>query len=166
MRKILGTILIALFLIPNSAAYANANDPRTETRRPCFKALSNYAENNNIVSYGNVKYWESCVAYVWGIERDDPNVKKALAIMWSESKGIAHVRGRWSADFGLMQINYIHTKYIRGINEKALYDPIVNLRVAKYLYDQRGWQPWYMSAYRHQSVYKYATIEAWIKTQK
>lgn len=42
-----------------------------------------------------------------------------------------------TTDTGIFQINSIHQ-----IPEKYLKDPLINIRVAKVLYDRQGWNPW------------------------
>ena len=39
--------------------------------------------------------------------------------------------------FGIFQIGCIH-----GVDAETLYDPTYNIRKARQLYDERGWQPW------------------------
>lgn len=42
-----------------------------------------------------------------------------------------------SVDCGVGQINTVH-----GINRKWLLKPEINIRVAKQLFDEQGWNPW------------------------
>lgn len=46
---------------------------------------------------------------------------------------------------GLFQINTVHKSMVRGMGYRwdQIYDPYVNARVAKRIYDQAGgWRPW------------------------
>lgn len=47
-----------------------------------------------------------------------------------------------TADRGLFQINQVHSAKVGG-NLAALYDPETNVRIAKQIYDGRGWTAWY-----------------------
>lgn len=49
-----------------------------------------------------------------------------------------------SRDDGAFQINSVH-----GINPRFLKDAYVNVTVARQLYDEQGWQPWYSSNHCH-----------------
>lgn len=49
-----------------------------------------------------------------------------------------------SKDIGVFQINSVH-----GVNSRFLYDPRVNVAVARKLFDEQGWQPWYSSRKCH-----------------
>ncbi len=47
-------------------------------------------------------------------------------------------------DHGLFQINYIHRSRVNsmGYSWSQIYDPYVNSKVARALYNESGWQPW------------------------
>ncbi len=47
-------------------------------------------------------------------------------------------------DHGLFQINYIHRSRVNsmGYSWSQIYDPYVNARVARSLYNESGWRPW------------------------
>jgi hypothetical protein len=47
-------------------------------------------------------------------------------------------------DHGLFQINYIHRSRVNsmGYSWSQIYDPYVNSKVARALYDESGWRPW------------------------
>lgn len=87
----------------------------------------------------------------WAIDE----LNKIGRIMYAESRCIADI-ANGSYSFGLTQIEWkahygwLETEF--GItNQEALYDPYVNLLVARWLFDYAeeaygcGWQPWYMS---------------------
>ena len=79
-----------------------------------------------------------------------------VAIMGRESsyKTDAHRTDRdpsaLSGDMGLTQVNYTNTDALKqaGIirSNQDLFDPVTNLRAAKFLYDQFGWFPWNMTS--------------------
>lgn len=48
-------------------------------------------------------------------------------------------------DHGLFQINIVHRDQFAAVTGhpwSAVYDPEINTRYAKWLYDQQGWRPW------------------------
>lgn len=48
-------------------------------------------------------------------------------------------------DHGLFQINYVHRRTVErlGYRWSQIYDPYVNSRVARHIYNQAGgWRPW------------------------
>ena len=80
---------------------------------------------------------------------DNPIVLKTLdRICWRESRGIPDADS--GPDHGLMQINQIHTKWLKqlGWTFEDMKDPTANLRFAWLLYSGReangqcGWTPW------------------------
>lgn len=92
-------------------------------------------------------------AYEAGWRGDD--LVGIVAIMGRESgyKTDAHRTDRdpsaLSGDMGLTQINYTNTDALKraGIisSNRDLFDPVTNLRAAKWLKDQYGWFPWNMA---------------------
>lgn len=50
-------------------------------------------------------------------------------------------------DHGLFQINYVHRSRVEsmGYSWSQIYDPYVNSRVARSLYNESGWRPWVCS---------------------
>ena len=80
---------------------------------------------------------------------DNPIILKTLdRIMWKESRCTPDADS--GPDHGLMQINQIHTKWLKnlGWSHEDMKDPISNLRFAWLLYSGReannqcGWSPW------------------------
>lgn len=75
-------------------------------------------------------------------------------IIWRESRCKPEVRNKRGRDdsYGLTQLNMrAHRKWVRGLvggDFTALYDPLVNLSVARVLYEKAedaygcGWKPW------------------------
>jgi len=72
---------------------------------------------------------------------EDPAV--ALAVAKAESglnsrainAGDNH--GSCKGSYGIFQIGCVH-----GVSSETLYDPVYNIKKARKLYDERGWQPW------------------------
>ena len=80
---------------------------------------------------------------------DNPIILKTLdRVMWKESRCTPDADS--GPDHGLMQINQIHTKWLKdfGWSHEDMKDPISNLRFAWLLYSGReannqcGWSPW------------------------
>lgn len=68
----------------------------------------------------------------------------AQAVMRAESGGNTnahHTNKNGSVDRGLLQVNSIHVKKVNGDLE-SLYNPEVNISVAKQIYDESGWFAW------------------------
>ena len=75
----------------------------------------------------------------------DKLFRKAVAIAWCESRlnSTAFNKNRnGSADRGVFQLNDGGTMQGLGITSKEAYDFYANIRAAKALYNNRGWQPW------------------------
>jgi soluble lytic murein transglycosylase-like protein len=73
---------------------------------------------------------------------EDP--KTALRIVSCESAWNSAARSA-TGDSGLFQINDIHRGpggVAAGLSVEDLFDPLVNIRVARALYDESGWHPW------------------------
>lgn len=76
-------------------------------------------------------------------------------LMWRESRCTPTARST-TRDTGLLQINDIHLSWLAayGIDQQSLYDPAVNLRAGRLLFDQAqrmfgcGWQPWRTATFR------------------
>lgn len=69
---------------------------------------------------------------------------RALAIMKCESGGnpkATNYNTNGTRDSGLFQINSVHAKKVNG-DLDSLYDPKVNIRVAKQIHDASGWNAW------------------------
>jgi len=70
--------------------------------------------------------------------------EKALRIFECESglnpKAVNTNNKNGTFDAGLPQINSVH-----GIKAKWLKNPSISIRVAKQLFDEQGWSPWYSS---------------------
>lgn len=67
----------------------------------------------------------------------------ALRVVKCESGFNPNARNKVSSARGLFQI----MASVHGVNEKWLYNPSVNIRIAKQLFDRQGWTPW--EASRH-----------------
>jgi len=101
---------------------------------------------------GKCSEWYSiAVEAGWAIDE----LEKIGRIIYAESRCIADI-ANGSYSYGLTQIEWsAHYEWLDsefGITEReALYDPYVNLLVARWLFDYAeetygcGWQPWYMS---------------------
>jgi len=77
-------------------------------------------------------YEDLICSYPW-------DCQKAYRIMLCEST--ANPRALAGGNYGLMQINAIHSAMVGG-DLNALYDPETNVRIAYALYSASGWQPW------------------------
>jgi len=88
-----------------------------------------------------VEQWRSLVAKYFPANQ----ITNCLMVMRGESGGRASAIGHnnnGSTDYGLMQINSIHTKKVGG-NLNSLLDPETNIRVASEIYKQQGnWSAW------------------------
>jgi hypothetical protein len=76
---------------------------------------------------------------VWPTDLQD----KALAIAWRESN--YQPRARNSCCYGLFQINAaanVGSLRALGVTANDLFDPLVNARVAYFMYQRSGWGPW------------------------
>lgn len=76
------------------------------------------------------------------------HLSKVRALMWRESRCTPTVRSR-TRDTGLMQINDIvlrdhrFRKAFPAVTSwEQLRDPMLNLRVARWLFRVAGWSPW------------------------
>jgi hypothetical protein len=70
--------------------------------------------------------------------------EQAFWIVTCESRWDPHARSA-TGDTGLFQINDIHRATggaAEGLTIEDLQDPVVNVRVARKLYDESGWYPW------------------------
>lgn len=88
------------------------------------------------------------------IDIDDPIQREILEVFKGEYKNAIKIAScesglrpdAWnentngSVDVGVFQINSVH-----GIRAKWLLNPEVNIRVAKQLFDEQGWNPWVCS---------------------
>lgn len=73
---------------------------------------------------------------------EDPDT--AVRIVTCESQWNPQARSR-TGDSGLFQINDIHrgpSGHAAGMSVEDLFDPMVNIRVARALYEESGWYPW------------------------
>src|SRR6056300_211414 len=97
------------------------------------------------------EWYSIAVEAGWSIDQ----LQKLGNIMWKESNCIHDIANK-TYSYGLTQIEWsAHYRWLDsefGVTEReSLYDPYVNLLVAKWLYDYAeeeygcGWQPWYMS---------------------
>ena len=71
-------------------------------------------------------------------------VDNALTIMRLESggnPGATHYNANGSVDYGLLQINSVHSAAVGG-DLNALYDPATNIRVAATIWQSGGWSQW------------------------
>lgn len=74
---------------------------------------------------------------------------RAVAIAHCESGGfdpavVYGPRTGSAGERGVLQIHPVHRDRIRrmGLTWDAMFEPAANLRVARALYDESGWQPW------------------------
>lgn len=77
-------------------------------------------------------YEELICSYDW-------DCSKAMRVMFCESRGDPNAYS--AGNIGLFQINAIHRGRVGG-EERELYDPTTNVRVAWEIYREQGWQPW------------------------
>jgi hypothetical protein len=68
------------------------------------------------------------------------NIRMAKIIVGCESNYNPLAINKNSWDYGLFQINQVH-----AINPEYLLDWRVNIQVAKHLFDDQDWRPWYSS---------------------
>ena len=74
--------------------------------------------------------------------------KKAIVVAWCESRldpNATNKNRNGTTDRGVFQINDGGTMQRLGINAKEAFNYSHNIRAAKVLFDDRGWQPWVCS---------------------
>lgn len=85
-----------------------------------------------------------CSSYLSLFEQYNWNVNDAIAICNAESSGnpnASHYNSNGTTDFGLMEINSVHSALVNG-NLQSLYNPAINIATAYTIYSQDGWQAW------------------------
>lgn len=68
------------------------------------------------------------------------DVNKVLCLMGYESGGNPNATS-YAGARGLLQVMPFWAESL-GISPNSLYDPATNIKVAKYVYDQQGWNAW------------------------
>jgi hypothetical protein len=77
--------------------------------------------------------WRDLIgAYPWPVD-------EALRVVACESSG--DPSAYYAGNYGLFQINAVHWRRVSGDLE-ALFDPLVNTRVAYEIWADQGWAPW------------------------
>jgi hypothetical protein len=71
---------------------------------------------------------------------------KASDVVWCESRRDPNAVSPGGGNHGLFQINNVHRSSFEQVTgvafEDGVYDPDLNSRFARWLYDQQGWEPW------------------------
>lgn len=87
-----------------------------------------------------VQRWYSTAMSVGWRDNEWPRL---ACIIWRESRGEPTIANSAGA-VGLTQILYrAHASWLGGVGPEQLKDPVVNLTIARRLYEAAGWNPWY-----------------------
>ncbi len=90
---------------------------------------------------GDVDQWLPLVAAFFGDLGPDA-VNRVLCLMQYESGGNPNAKNPNSSARGLMQILASLWAPHFGVSYEDLYDPSINLLLARKIYDQQGWWAW------------------------
>ena len=95
-------------------------------------------QRNAAIYQGGCEQWRALVAKYFPPEQID----NALAIINAESGGNPYAVSP-TDDHGLFQINRgTWYGYAENLPLEMAYDPETNVRIASYIFNTRGWQPW------------------------
>lgn len=76
----------------------------------------------------------------------EKNFAKAVSIAWCESrlnpKAVNRSNRNKTSDWGLFQLNDGGTMQRLGVKSTSAVDPVVNVKAAVILHEDRGWKPW------------------------
>jgi hypothetical protein len=114
---------------PAPRATTTTTKPKPTTTTTTTKPPVNYTQDQVV----------AIIRSVWPADLQD----KALAIAWRESN--YQPRAKNFCCYGLFQINAAaNVASLRALGATAndLFDPLVNARVAYYMYQRSGWAPW------------------------
>jgi hypothetical protein len=78
---------------------------------------------------------DEMIEFVFGDQADE--AKRIAMCESTMNPNATHVNTGGSIDAGLMQINSVH-----GVPVRYLKNPMINLLIAKQIYDAQGWNPW------------------------
>lgn len=109
---------------------------------------------------GGISAYDAIISEVFG--QDAPTAKAIVKAESSFDPASHNPKGGGTGAFGLFQIRgTLHEKALKeaGIikDVKDLFDPVTNIKAAKFLYDRDGWTPWDES----KSVWSKATGDNW-----
>jgi hypothetical protein len=90
--------------------------------------------------YGRCGEWHDLALQAGWTEAEWPTLSRVL---YRESRCVPDA---WNgADAGLTQINRIHRQWIQDMgmtHPDSMFDPLLNLRFARMLWESSGWRPW------------------------
>lgn len=94
--------------------------------------------NTGVDTNTDVEYWRPLVAAYWPAD----TVDRALCLIDLESRGDPNADNPRSTARGLFQIlGSLWAPYF-GVSPDDLYNPEVNVRLARQIYDLQGWSAW------------------------
>ena len=85
-----------------------------------------------------VQRWRPLVA----MEFPDREVETALCVIGHESAGNPEADNPRSSAKGLFQVLGSLWASQYGVSQSDLYDPVINIRIAREIWDEQGWSAW------------------------